>query len=49
MKALLLTEAMNIELTDVDQPIPNSGEVLIKISASALNHRELWIQSLLYP
>ena len=49
MKAILLTESMNIEITDVDQPTPANGEVLIKVAASALNHRELWIQKGLYP
>jgi len=49
MKALLLTEAMNVEVTDVAKPTPKSGEVLIKVAASALNHRELWIQKGLYP
>lgn len=49
MKALLLTEDMNINITDVTKPIPAKGEVLIKVAASALNHRELWIQKGLYP
>lgn len=49
MKAILLTEAMNIEITDVTKPTPANGEALVKVYASALNHRELWIQKGLYP
>ena len=49
MKAILLTQDMNIELTDVAKPKPASGKVLVKVAASALNHRELWIQKGLYP
>ena len=49
MKAILLTEDMNIEITDVPKPTLAIGEVLVKIAASALNHRELWIQKGLYP
>jgi len=49
MKAILLTEAMNIEVTDVAKPTPAKGEVLVKVAASSINHRELWIQKGLYP
>ncbi len=49
MKAILLTEAMNIEITDVTKPTAGEGEVIVKIAASSLNHRELWIQKGLYP
>lgn len=49
MKAVLLTEAMNLEMAEVVKPKPNSNEVLIQVMASALNHRELWIQKGMYP
>ncbi len=49
MKAVLLTEAMNIVISDVAKPTPGNDEVLVKVAASALNHRELWIQKGLYP
>jgi zinc-binding alcohol dehydrogenase/oxidoreductase len=44
MRALNIREQISIqELTasDVDDPIPNSGEVLIRLKAAALNHRDL--------
>jgi NADPH:quinone reductase-like Zn-dependent oxidoreductase len=52
MKALLLTSAdgpQSPRLSDVDVPEPNAGEVRVKIAASALNHRELWITRGQYP
>lgn len=49
MKALQLNN--NKELNIVDLPIPEikSNEVLVKVKASALNHRELWLRKGLYP
>ncbi len=49
MKALELNQ--DKELNIVDLPIPEVGdnEVLVKVKASALNHRELWISKGLYP
>lgn len=35
--------------SDVDIPKPKKGEVLVKISAAALNHRDVWITKGLYP
>jgi len=49
MKAIQLSE--NKELAWVDLPTPHAGvgEVRVNLKASALNHRELWIQKGLYP
>ena len=49
MKALLLNQEK--ELNIVDLPVPELGdhEILVKVKASALNHRELWISKGLYP
>lgn len=49
MKALLLNEDKSLEIKEVDKPIAGPGEVLINLKASALNHREIWIQKGLYP
>jgi len=35
--------------TEVPVPVPNEHEVLVKISASALNHRDVWITKGQYP
>lgn len=32
-----------IQLKQVPQPIPKAGEVLVKLSFAALNHRDVWI------
>lgn len=49
MKALILNEDMDLQMIETEKPIVSSGEALVKIKASALNHRELWIQKGLYP
>ena len=49
MKALVLKEDKTLHITQVDKPIAGPGEVIIAIKASALNHREIWIQKGLYP
>lgn len=49
MKALVLAEDKSLGIKDVEKPTVNKGEVLVNIKASALNHRELWIQKGLYP
>jgi zinc-binding alcohol dehydrogenase/oxidoreductase len=36
-------------LADVDCPEPQAGEIRVKVRASALNHRELWIVQGQYP
>ncbi|KAL0946427.1 hypothetical protein HGRIS_012650 [Hohenbuehelia grisea] len=37
------------KLTDVPMPDLEDGEILVKIMATAFNHRELWIRRGLYP
>ena len=49
MKALILNDDKTLKLTEHPQPRPQQGEVLIAVKASALNHREIWIQKGLYP
>jgi zinc-binding alcohol dehydrogenase/oxidoreductase len=52
MKALQLVSADghgSARLADVDLPEPRAGEVRVKVHASALNHRELWISRGQYP
>jgi NADPH:quinone reductase-like Zn-dependent oxidoreductase len=52
MKALQLASAEGLgsaALADVDCPDPQAGEVRVKLRASALNHRELWIAQGQYP
>jgi len=49
MKALVLNEDKSLNTTDVTKPVPSQGEVVVAVRASALNHRELWIQKGLYP
>jgi zinc-binding alcohol dehydrogenase/oxidoreductase len=52
MRALMLrsTEGpISATLETVDTPRPAPGEVLVRIQAASLNHRELWISRGLYP
>lgn len=49
MKALILNEDKTLNLSDTPKPEAGQGEVIVAIKASALNHRELWIQKGLYP
>ena len=49
MKALVLEDDKSLKLKEVPMPKIASNEVLVSIKASALNHRELWIQKGLYP
>ena len=52
MKALQLLSAEghgSARLADVALPQPQAGEVRVKLCASALNHRELWIARGQYP
>ena len=45
MKALIL-EGINEKLIckETEMPVLQSGEVLVKVAAAAVNHRDLWIQ-----
>ena len=49
MKALLLVGDRDIQLLDVETPTPQSGQVLIKLKAAALNRRDQWIREGKYP
>ena len=49
MKALQLSKEKELHLIDVEGPSLKDGEVLVKVMASSLNHREIWISKGLYP
>ena len=50
MKAVLLTEKHKpVQLVDAPLPTVGPGDVLIKLKAAALNHRDVFIQQGLYP
>ncbi len=49
MKGLLLRADQSLEIAKLPQPTIKPKEVLIEVKASALNHREIWIQKGLYP
>ncbi|MTB50444.1 NAD(P)-dependent alcohol dehydrogenase [Lewinella sp. W8] len=49
MRALVLEADQQLVLKEVPTPEPGEGEVLVKIRAAALNHREIWISRGLYP
>jgi zinc-binding alcohol dehydrogenase/oxidoreductase len=49
MKALVLTEERQVNIIDKDKPVPGPGEVLVRIQAAALNHRDQWIREGKYP
>ena len=36
-------------LTEVDKPVAGEGEVVVKVHAAAVNHRDLYITQGLYP
>ncbi|KAM5469157.1 hypothetical protein MauCBS54593_004509 [Microsporum audouinii] len=38
-----------LQLNEVPKPVPGSGEVLVKIHAAALNHRDFFVRQHLYP
>jgi len=49
MKALELNQEKELKIIDLPHPQIGGNEVLVKVKASALNHRELWISKGLYP
>jgi len=51
MKALQLTDhpEQRIQLLNVAKPEPASGQVLVRLQAAALNHRDQWIREGKYP
>ncbi len=51
MRALQITDEAKEKLKIVEIPIPslNEGEVLVKLTAVALNHRDQWIREDKYP
>lgn len=49
MKALVLDENKQLEIKEWEKPTARDSKVLVKIKASSINHRELWIQKGLYP
>jgi len=49
MKALQLSETKSLAIVEVDKPSASPGNVVVKVHAAALNHRELWIAKGLYP
>jgi NADPH:quinone reductase-like Zn-dependent oxidoreductase len=51
MKAVVLRElgeADNLRLEEVPDPQPRAGEVVVRLKAAALNHRDVWIRRGLY-
>ena len=49
MKALLLEGKSSLELSEVQKPIPEKGQVLVRLKAAALNRRDHWIRQGKYP
>jgi len=49
MKAVLLDSDHKISIAQVPMPKLLPGHAIVKVMASALNHREIWIQKGLYP
>jgi NADPH:quinone reductase-like Zn-dependent oxidoreductase len=52
MKAIVLREfgpVDNFRLEEVPDPSPKAGEVVVRLRAAALNHRDLWISRNKYP
>ncbi|QDV38718.1 zinc-binding dehydrogenase [Tautonia plasticadhaerens] len=52
MKAIVLREFGQIDhfrLEDMPDPTPGPGEVVVRLRAAALNHRDLWISRGKYP
>ncbi len=45
MRAVQLPAVNQLRLTDVAEPSPAPGEVIVAIRAAALNHRDVWIKA----
>jgi zinc-binding alcohol dehydrogenase/oxidoreductase len=48
MRAVVLREpgsADRLKIEDVPDPTPGAGEVIVRLKAAALNHRDVWIRS----
>ena len=45
MRAVQLPAINQLNVAQVSDPIPQSGEVLVRVRAAALNHRDVWIKS----
>ena len=49
MKALVLVgKDQQLAYQDVEMPVLTEGAVLVKLAASALNHRDVWIRKGMY-
>ena len=44
MKAVVLEAANQLRIAEVPVPQPGPGEVVVRLRAAALNHREVWIK-----
>ncbi|HWA87187.1 MAG TPA: zinc-binding dehydrogenase [Opitutus sp.] len=44
MRAVQITAVNRLEIAEVADPEPKPGEVLVRIRAAALNHRDVWIK-----
>ena len=49
MRAVLFPSLDELIVTEVKSPRPSDGEVLVRLEAAALNHRDLWIKKGKYP
>lgn len=49
MKAVQLNDSKELQIIEAPKPEIGADEVLVRVKASALNHRELWITKGLYP
>src|SRR5687767_396886 len=45
MRCVQLTGINQLSIADVPEPQPAEGEMLVRIRAAALNHRDVWIKS----
>lgn len=44
MRAIQLTAVNQLEVREVAVPVAGAGDVVVKITAAALNHRDVWIK-----